>query len=496
MAFGKKKILRVEFVDTKGERLIGFDELSLKEIPVDFTEETWVEIDGDRWKVAKVQPATAKKALRSGTLTVHVDLVEKRTPEAEAPAVEVKEVPVYSYPSRADQMPRMSGKRQDLRLLEMGTWEWRDCELTNASNRSVAKEVFGKIEELIQLNSTVRDGKTFYTRQYDRYDFFAPLRGSKVTLEMIVTEYFPASKAIDGLTFMGSDQVADSTFVFSVPSGVVLYGQEFDEVVRYLGVHRPATLMATQLREDATILAEFMRKKALILVDWPKRQIVEADSDALLDYFLEGFAADAIADARETLAKTPSESVAPPTQVSAAIREEPVVAPIAAVVPIAPIAEANPSPIVADPTSVVEVPSPDSPIEISKVEEVVAPVEEAVLAVESVPVAQTTVILEKITETTTIIEEKTIEISVVSLPDSPELETQTPTEPPFQEAEVVETTVIEPIENEVTEPEIPETPPTYLEFSSPVEELEVHETSNLPEQTDSPEKEFKTEDPQ
>ncbi|MBL0015921.1 MAG: hypothetical protein IPP17_05630 [Bacteroidetes bacterium] len=208
MAFGKKKILRVEFVDTKGERLIGFDELSLKEIPVDFTEETWVEIDGDRWKVAKVQPATAKKALRSGTLTVHVDLVEKRTPEAEAPAVEVKEVPVYSYPSRADQMPRMLGKRQDLRLLEMGTWEWRDCELTNASNRSVAKEVFGKIEELIQLNSTVRDGKTFYTRQYDRYDFFAPLRGSKVTLEMIVTEYFPASKAIDGLTFMGSDQVA------------------------------------------------------------------------------------------------------------------------------------------------------------------------------------------------------------------------------------------------------------------------------------------------
>ncbi len=496
MAFGKKKTLRVEFVDTKGERLIGFDELSLKEIPVDFTEETWVEIDGDRWKVAKVQPATAKKALRSGTLTVHVDLVEKRTPEAEAPAVEVKEVPVYSYPSRADQMPRMSGKRQDLRLLEMGTWEWRDCELTNASNRSVAKEVFGKIEELIQLNSTVRDGKTFYTRQYDRYDFFAPLRGSKVTLEMIVTEYFPASKAIDGLTFMGSDQVADSTFVFSVPSGVVLYGQEFDEVVRYLGVHRPATLMATQLREDATILAEFMRKKGLILVDWPKRQIVEADSDALLDYFLEGFAADAIADARETLAKTPSEPVAPPTQVSAAIREEPIVAPIAPVVPIAPIAEANPSLIVADPTAVVEVQSPDSPIEISKVEEVVAPVEEAVLAVESIPVAQTTVVLEKITETTTIIEEKTIEITVVSMPDSPELETQTPTEPPFQDAEVVETTVIEPIENEVAEPEIPETPPTYLEFSSPVEELEVHETSNLLEQTDSPEKEFKTEDPQ
>lgn len=494
MAFGKKKTLRVEFVDTKGERLIGFDELRLKEIPVDFTEETWVEIDGDRWKVAKVQPATAKKALRSGTLTVHVDLVEKRTPEAEAPAVEVKEAPVYSYPSRADQMPRMSGKRQDLRLLEMGTWEWRDCELTNASNRSVSKEVFGKIEELIQLNSTVRDGKTFYTRQYDRYDFFAPLRGSKVTLEMIVTDYFPTSKAIDGLTFMGSDQVADSTFVFSVPSGVVFYGQEFDEVVRYLGVHRPQRLMATQLREDATILAEFMRKKGLILVDWPKRQIVEADSDALLDYFFEGFATDAIADARETLAKTPSEPVAPPTQVADAIREEPIVAPIAPMVPIAPIGEVNPLPAVVDAPVIVEAQSADSPIEISKVEEVAAPVEEAVLTVESIPVAQTTVVLEKITETTTIIEEKTIEITVVSMPDSQELESHTATELPVQDAEVVETTVIEPVDNQVAETEIPETPPTYLEFSSPVEELEVHEVSNLPEPTDAPEREFKADE--
>ncbi|HEX2899569.1 MAG TPA: hypothetical protein VHS96_07595, partial [Bacteroidia bacterium] len=302
MAFGKKKTLRVEFVDTKTERVIGFDELTLKQIPVDFSEETWVEIDGDRWKVTKVEPASSKKALRSGTLIVHVNLVEKRTPEVEAPAVEVKEAPVFSHPSRADQLPRMSGKRQDLRLLEMGTWEWRDREMTIATNRSVVRDVFAKIEELIMLNSTVRDGKTFYTRQYDRYDFFAPLRGSKVTLEMIVTDYFPSSRAIDGLTFMGSDQVADSTFVFSIPSGIVLYGQEFDEVVRYLGVHRPDRVLPEQLREDSIKFADFMRKKGLILVDWPKRVIVEADPEAVLDYFLEGFAADAIAAARETLA--------------------------------------------------------------------------------------------------------------------------------------------------------------------------------------------------
>jgi hypothetical protein len=66
-------------------------------------------------------------------------------------------------------------------------------------------------------------------------------------------------------------------------------------------------MMATQLREDSIKLAEFMRKKGLILVDWPKRAIIEAEADALLDYFLEGFAADAIANARQTLANSPVE---------------------------------------------------------------------------------------------------------------------------------------------------------------------------------------------
>jgi hypothetical protein len=487
MAFGKKKTLRVEFVDTKGERLIGFDELSLKEIPMDFSEETWVEIDGDRWKVSKVEPATAKKALRSGTLTVHVDLVEKRTPEAEAPAVEVKEVPVYSYPSRADQMPRMSGKRQDLRLLEMGTWEWRDSELTNASNRSVAKEVFGKIEELIQLNSTVRDGKTFFTRQYDRYDFFAPLRGSKVTLEMIVTDYFPSSVAVDGLTFMGADQVADSTFVFSVPSGVVFYGQEFDEVVRYLGVHRPSRMMATQLREDSIKLAEFMRKKGLILVDWPKRAIIEAEADALLDYFLEGFAADAIANARQTLANSPVEisaSESPKVEVATPIMPvfqpeiklekhseqeiaEPIIESVTHSEPVVSLperkAEPESEPPVNQPEPEVNNKTHEEPIQVVQVEEADIPSDEPTVepAIEASVNEQ---IAEKLPE----------------FPQDATVKEVPPTLPSEPEAEATPETVLA------------ETPPTILEFSSPAEELEVHEVSNLAEQDDSPEKEFKS----
>lgn len=286
--------------------MIGYDELPIKEIPADFEADTWVEIDGDRWKVVGVEPSKPSKAARTGTLVVHVELVERRTPAEEAPVEAVKEAPLYVQPSRADQMPRMSGKREDLQLLEMGSWEWRDCELTLAENKSVVRDVFGKIEELISLNGTVRDGQTFYTRQYERYEFFAPLRGSKVPLEMIVTAYFPQARAVDGLTFMGSAQVADSTFVFKVESGIMFYGQEFDEVVRYLAVCRPGQLLLDALREDIEQLAAFMRKKRLILVDWPKRKIVDADGAQLLDHFLEGFAADAIAAAQQAWTARPA----------------------------------------------------------------------------------------------------------------------------------------------------------------------------------------------
>jgi hypothetical protein len=452
MAFGKKKTLRVEFFDKKADRIIGFDELSLKEIPEDFQNDTWVEIDGDRWKVVEVEPVNPKKALKSGTLVVHVELVERRTPvKEEAPVVEVKETPVFQQPSRADQMPRMSGKREDLRLLEIGTWEWRDREFTIASNRSTVKEVFGKISELEMLNSTVRDGKTFYSRQYERYDLFAPLRGSKVMLETIVTEYFPSARAIDGLTFMGSDQVADSTFVFQVASGIVFYGQEFDEVVRYLAVHRPVEMKAEQLRADSETLATFMRKKGLILVDWPKRVIVEAEAGAVLDYFLAGFADEAVTTAREFFAKHP-----------------PVVAPA--------IEEKHEPRISLEKPANEEVAKVDVPVVIPAVVEVTAleTTSEAVPETElpMVPEAIVVVVSESVVLETTVDETESVVVET----------TVVETESVVLETTVVETesvvleTIVPASEKEASALEVPATPVTPLDFAFESAESEADAT--------------------
>jgi hypothetical protein len=300
MAFGKKRTLRVEFIEARTQRLIGFDEMRLRDVPESFKDETWVEIDGDRWKVVRAEPAKMRQAKRDGLLKVQVDLVEKRTPEVvETPVVEeVKEAPVYRNPSRADQMPRLSGKRGDLQLMEIATHEWRDIEMTVASNRSTVRDVFAKIEELILLNSTQRDGRTFYTRQYDRYEMFAPMRGARLPLETVITDYFPDAKAVDGLTFMGSDQVADSTFVFRVGSGIGFYGQEFDDIVRYLALTRPDTLLPAALEADAAKIAALMKRKELIIVDWQRRLVVEATPAAVYDYFLQGFADHAVATAQ------------------------------------------------------------------------------------------------------------------------------------------------------------------------------------------------------
>ncbi len=305
MAFGKKKTLRVEFIEARNQALVGFDEIRMRDLPDNFDEDTWVEIDGDRWKVVGVEPTKLRTAQKEGALKVQVTLVEKRSPvvieeEAEvlAPVEEVKEVPIYRNPSRADQMPRMSGKRGDLNLLEIATYEWRNIEFTIATNRSTAREVFAKLEELILLSSTERDGRTFYTRQYDRYDMFAPMRGIRLPLETVITDYFPMARSVDGLTFMGADQVADSTFVFRVGSGIAFYGQEFDDIIRYFAIVRPDTLVPTALQEDAAKIAALMKRKELILVDWQRRQIIEAQEEAIYEYFLQGFADHAVATAR------------------------------------------------------------------------------------------------------------------------------------------------------------------------------------------------------
>jgi hypothetical protein len=340
MAFGKKKTLRVEFLESRTQVLVGYDELPLRDIPESFKDDTWVEIDYDRWKVVRVEPDKLRQARREGVLKVHVDLVERRPrPVAEdeveevvVAVEEVKEAVIYRNPSRADQLPRLSGKRDDLQLLEIASYAWRDIEFTLEANRSTVRDVFGKIEELIHLNSTQRDGRTFYTRQYDRYDMFAPLRGTRLALETVITDYFPSARAVDGLTFMGSEQVADSTFVFRVNAGIGFYGQEFDDIIRYLAIVRPEKLVADALRADAAQIAAMMKRKELIIVDWQRREVVEALEDAVYDFFLRGFADHAVAVAHgETTTST-----VPPVGLE---KPAPVAQPPVASVPSAPQVE-------------------------------------------------------------------------------------------------------------------------------------------------------------
>lgn len=385
MAFGKKKTLRVEFFEARTQRLIGFDEMRLRDVPESFKDDTWVEIDGDRWKVVRAEPAKMRQAKRDGLLKVQVDLVERRTPEVvETPVVEeVKEAPVYRNPSRADQTPRLSGKRGDLQLMEIATHEWRDIEMTVASNRSTVRDVFAKIEELILLNSTQRDGRTFYTRQYDRYEMFAPMRGARLPLETVITDYFPDAKAVDGLTFMGSDQVADSTFVFRVGSGIGFYGQEFDDIVRYLALTRPDTLFPAALEADAAKIAALMKRKELIIVDWQRRLVVEATPAAVHDYFLQGFANHAVTMAQEAARKE---------QVAKVVLEKPVVVEPPAVPPTVEVVQPEVIPVVVEPLP--EVPHVTPTVELAQPILEVAQPEITPLVVSSPAVSGATPILD------------------------------------------------------------------------------------------------------
>lgn len=311
MAFGRnKKKIRVEFFDSLTEKMIGYDEMNRKAIPEDFKVATWVKIAGDSYKVTQVMPDSIRKAFKKGTLTVHLSLEEKGA------AVVEKSVPVanlFRFPSKADHTPRHSGQRESLKLLEMAASDWRELEFTLASNQAIVEESFEKIEAVILNASTVQDGKTFYRNQHTRSELILPLRGQKLQVEALRKNFFPFSALQNGLTFMGEKGIADHAFVFRTPAGFSLYGQDFEEVIRYMGLVRPENIVVEMVKTDIEKIFRMMRQKELILVDWRNLMIVEANLPALTRFFLGDEVAEEMpAELLETV--PPSEEMAAPIE--------------------------------------------------------------------------------------------------------------------------------------------------------------------------------------
>ena len=245
-------------------------------MPPSFVHETFVEFGGERWKLVSADPFEHKDYVKTGKVRIGLKRVKDETGEllgeslADLPAEKL-----FLSASRAAIFPDFSGSRSDKPILEMAAWEWRQVELVPESLRTSIGEEFTQVEQLKLAQVTVQDGREMYRKQHVRSASATALLGKSWKPERLRTTAFTFSTALDGLSFMGEKGLAEETFVFRMPSGIVLYGLADGGKVRCLGL-RPAREKHDLIAGgDLNRLVLFLEKEELILVDWERLLVVE-----------------------------------------------------------------------------------------------------------------------------------------------------------------------------------------------------------------------------
>lgn len=284
----KKKLIRVEFYNADSGDKIGYDEQRLKALPEDFEAATFVEIDGQRYQVIKAEPEERKQIKRGGSLIIQmVPVVEEEDKSAAFVAGEHEVQPVqrklktFVSASRPDIFPAFTGQRGGLRLMEMGTWEWRAAEFIHAAHILDIKTEFASIRDLKGYHARVENGREVYSQQHRRSLIKRPLGEQEILLEDLLRKHFSRSQPSEGITFMGSEGYADGGFSMRLEGGMAIYGLAPAGEVAAMGMSG----WEGNTGADVAQVQAFMAAHGFVLVDWEKLEIVEAEMEGLETWF-------------------------------------------------------------------------------------------------------------------------------------------------------------------------------------------------------------------
>lgn len=322
----KKKTIRVEFYNAETGEKIGYDDQKLKHLPEDFEPETFVEIDGVRYEVVRAEPDERRKIKKSGSLMIQMKPYRKKEPAATANGEEVVEETGYEYvprpkktfvsPTRPDIFPAFTGQREGLKLMEMGTWEWRSVEFIDASHELDIKNEFASIRDLKRHYGREENGREVYSRQHRRSLVDKSLGTFELDFETLANVHFPGSTASEGITFMGSDGYADGGFALRLAGGLIVYGLAFGDRISALGLTGWQSAHTVELAP----LEAFMQASGMLLVDWEALVCLEADAEVLAAWLSEKVSMAAVAAATAE-AKVQSEEGEDLAELEAAVME-------------------------------------------------------------------------------------------------------------------------------------------------------------------------------
>ena len=289
MLFRKKHPVRIEFVIAGQSQPIGYDELPAKDIPEDFEIPTIVEIDGKKFSVKATDPESRKKAEKAGLLKVWVEeiavpVVEELAEEGEAEEQEevaVQGPSTYRNASRPAQAPRNSGQRGEYKFVEMMSWQWRQLEFLQRKLAPEIGEELGLIADFQEQAAVDINGEKRYSEQYSRELTQFSFRDLEISEADLHAKYFADAERVDGVAIMGQDGYVSNGFAYVLASGWAVYGQEFEEKVRCMGMIPWGAWNADALDMDLGLLSRAMSELQMVLVDWDGMAAVEADVEEI-----------------------------------------------------------------------------------------------------------------------------------------------------------------------------------------------------------------------
>ncbi len=248
--------IQVRFIDAATGRTLGEVQQPVEDLPESFEAATTLQLGDCSFEVVSATPMTAREFRTTGTL--RLELREVRVQSIDPRAI------LYSLPTINGAMPAIEQGSTKLgrRVLELEEDDWRQAELVALTHQAA-------------IDAELRAVERIYTQHRQGYGFAAlhireavpsPLEGVSLTFAGLRSALGEAATWLEGVSFRRLPGVVEGGFAVKLPSGVTLYGTEYQRRVIFLGL-QPGRVGAA-VEGDARLLAGLAASHQLCLVVW------------------------------------------------------------------------------------------------------------------------------------------------------------------------------------------------------------------------------------
>ena len=275
--FGKKRDIKIEFVDADTGNVFAISELPPEDLPETFAVDTTMHLGDEDWTVVSAEPMPATEFRKSGELRLVLRKVMWMDP---------KKI-LYTMPSICNYLgeidPASSKTGEELEIHED---EWRNIELVSLDYEV---DINTYLHEILRIHQEERSGIGF-KRLFVREGIEFPLESAPIPAAEL-ENVFQIVKRYTGLSYQGADGIVTRSFAFTTQGGIVFYGRQQNGGMQELCIAE--CNLNEKIEQDVNALEFLMAKYSLCFVDWCRVVKEIPESSKLLSHFSQVFGDEA-----------------------------------------------------------------------------------------------------------------------------------------------------------------------------------------------------------